>query len=222
MSLSTLIIINQGIFIRGPEHLASSQPPETVNLNYTATCFVELLLHLLALAIIEVTEVRDERLFIFSSLAPSSCLLPPLYLLRASLWNMAGRKESTIGVLSSDRCPCCAFSSHCEQALGRHPHKTWKDLTCVQNSSTESQARCRSLKQTRTHAGTTLRRRTTYTKRGLPFGLQGTCLRKANTRRELMLGDWHIGCISGVLLCERTISYSCAASLAARRIDEML
>lgn len=67
--------------------------------------------------------------------SPPFSLSSPLHLWRASIWNMAGRKESTIGVLSSDRCPCCAFSTQCEQALGRQPHKTWKNLTCVQKSS---------------------------------------------------------------------------------------
>lgn len=151
---------------------------------------------LLALAIIEVAEVRDERPVLFSSLTPSSYHLPsssPLHLLRASLWNMAGRKESTIGVLSSDRCPCCAFSSHCEQALGRHPHKTWKDLTCVQNSSPELQARSRSLKQTRTHAGTASCRHTTHThKQAFPSGY------KAHAWRQWTAGA-HIGILNVLL-----------------------
>lgn len=113
----------------------------------------------------------------------------PLHVLRASLWNMAGRKESTIGVLSSDRCPCCTFSSHCEQALGRQPHKTWKNLTCVQNSSS-----CRSLKQTRTHAGTTSCRHITRPQTRFPFRLPGTCLKKVNTRSSHY---WHIECNVG-------------------------
>lgn len=185
--------------------------------------------HLLALVIIALS--RSQRwkavhlfflhpillpLLLFSSPTPS-----PLHVLRASLWNMAGRKESTIGVLSSDRCPCCAFSSHCEQALGRQPHKTWKNLTCVQNSSS-----CRSLKQTRTHAGTTSCRHITRTQTRFPFRLPGTCLEKVNTRSSHY---WHIECNVGfcyTALCETrkksTVSYSFAASLPARRIDELL
>lgn len=124
-----------------------------------------------------------------------------LHLLRASTWNMAGRKESTIGVLSSDRCPCCAFSTQCEQALGWQPHKTWKNLTCVQNSS----SRRRSLKQTRTHASTTSCRHTTHVhKQAFPSGYKAHIWRKWAPRvhiRKLTYWTYWLGfCYAA--LCE--------------------
>lgn len=109
-----------------------------------------------------------------------------LRLLRAFLWNMAGRKESTIGALSSDRQPCCAFSSCCEQALGQQPHKTWRKLTCVQNTWS-----CLSLKQTGTHAVTiACWSHITRTKKHVFTGLK-----EMNTRRSFY---WYTECIAGV------------------------
>lgn len=114
---------------------------------------------------------------------------------------MTGRKESTIGVLSSDRCPCCAFSSHCEQALGRHPHKTWKDLTCVQNSSTELQAHSRSLKQTWTHAGTTLCRHTIHThKQAFPSGYKAYAWKKWTPGARIRGLAYWMYCLGSVML----------------------
>lgn len=117
-----------------------------------------------AVAIVK-AEVGDKRLFLCPPISSS-----PLHLLRAPLWNMAGRKDNTIGVLSSDRCPCCAFSSHCEQALSRHPHKTWKDLTYVQNPSTElpaAQLQPKADKDTRVQEHVD-----TYTQTSFPFRLR--------------------------------------------------
>lgn len=141
-----------------------------------------------------------------------------LHLLRAFLWNMAGRKKSTIGVLSSDRQPCCAFSSRCEQALGRQPHKTWRNLTCVQNSSS-----CRSLKQTRTHAVPIACRHTSHVQKNFSPGYQTHAWRKWTP------GDHFIDILNALLgfvillhVKEGGGAVTFAASLPARRINEPL